>query len=201
MSSDVVADPASPTGAGTGPSVVVSDEQTEHPIDASRWADLARAVLLDHEVDGELTLSFVDRDEMTELNSTHMGVDAPTDVLAFPLDADGLGDPGTGIPVLVGDVVICPSVAVDAVDTHAGTFDDEIALLVVHGVLHVLGHDHADPDESAAMRAAERRELEAHHWRGAAPDGFSYDHVDDRLDLERDDAVGERVSPPAEVRS
>ena len=170
-----MADPPSPTGVGTGPEVVVSDEQSVHHIDATRWADLARAVLRDHGVVGELTLSFVERDEMAALNSTHMCVDAPTDVLAFPLDVDP-DEVAAGVPVLVGDVVICPSVAADAAATHAGTFDDELALLTVHGVLHVLGHDHAEPAERAAMRSAERRALEAHHWHGASPSGFRHDH-------------------------
>ena len=59
--------------------------------------------------------------------------------------------------MLLGDVVVCPAVAAEQAPTHAGTLDDELALLVVHGVLHVLGHDHAEPDETATMRA---RELE-----------------------------------------
>ena len=57
--------------------------------------------------------------------------------------------------MLLGDVVVCPAVAADQAPTHAGTVDDELALLVVHGVLHVLGHDHAEADETAAMRARE----------------------------------------------
>ena len=59
---------------------------------------------------------------------------------------------------------------------HAGTLDDEIALLVVHGVLHILGHDHSDPDEAETMRARERDLLEQHHWNGPAPQGFRQLH-------------------------
>jgi probable rRNA maturation factor len=55
---------------------------------------------------------------------------------------------------------------------HAGTLDDEIALLVVHGILHVLGHDHVEADDTAVMRARELDLLGAHHWRGPAPSGF-----------------------------
>ena len=105
---------------------------------------------------------------MAELNGQHMGQPGPTDVLAFPLDAD-LETPGAGsgpdIPVLLGDVVICPTVARrNAPDHegggHDGTIDDELALLVVHGVLHVLGWDHATDEERAAMQARERHHLE-----------------------------------------
>ena len=65
------------------------------------------------------------------------------------------------MPVLLGDVVICPGVAADQAPSHAGTLDDELALLVVHGVLHVLGHDHAEPDEAQLMRARELDHLAA----------------------------------------
>jgi probable rRNA maturation factor len=151
--------------------VVVADERApnEPPaIDSDRWADLARAVLDTEGAEGELTLTFVDVAEMTALNVEHMGKAGPTDVLSFPLD----DEPMPGVPTLLGDVVICPAVAADQFADHAGTFDDELALLVVHGILHVLGHDHDEPDETAVMRRRERELLEAHHWGRPAPDGF-----------------------------
>ena len=122
------------------PTVVAADEQDEIAIDVERWSELARAVLTDEERHGELTLTFVDRDEIAALNREHMGKDAPTDVLSFPLDEDTT----PGVPVLLGDVVVCPSVAAEQASSHAGTLDDELALLVVHGILHVVGHDHAE---------------------------------------------------------
>ncbi|MEZ5251162.1 MAG: rRNA maturation RNase YbeY [Ilumatobacteraceae bacterium] len=70
-------------------------------------------------------------------------------------------------PLLLGDVVIRPSVAAEQAPAHAGTLDDELALLLVHGILHVLGRDHAEADEAAEMRARELALLEAHHWHGA----------------------------------
>jgi probable rRNA maturation factor len=63
-------------------------------------------------------------------------------------------------------------------DAHAGTFDDELALLLVHGVLHILGYDHAEPDEQAVMQRRERELLEAHHWHGPAPAAFRHEHAD-----------------------
>lgn len=156
------------------------DEQHDHPVDLSRWVDLAHAVLVDSGVRGEaeLSLLFVDEPAMAELNKRHMDKDGPTDVLAFPID-DPI-DPGrwpdsgsTGpdrdppelseLPMLLGDVVVCPSVAAAQAPTHAGSYDDELALLVVHGVLHVLGMDHAEPDEAAAMQARERELLDRFH--------------------------------------
>jgi probable rRNA maturation factor len=155
-------------------SVVVADEQSEVAVDAARWGRLAAAVLRAEQRPGELTLTFVDRDEITALNREHMGDDGPTDVLSFPLDADlEPGDiPPEWGPILLGDVVVCPAVAAEAAPTHAGSLDDELALLVVHGVLHVLGHDHAEPDETERMRAAELDHLVAHHWHGPAPAVF-----------------------------
>ena len=83
------------------------------------------------------------------------------------------------MPVLLGDVVVCPAVAADQAADHAGTLDDELALLVVHGVLHVLGHDHAEPGEATIMRRRELELLERLHWAGPAPAGFRQHHVGD----------------------
>ena len=157
--------------------VVVSDEQTDVEIDADRWADLATAVLQTEGRTGELTLTFVDRDEIAALNAEHMGKAGPTDVLSFPLDSidDTAGAmPG---PMLLGDVVVCPAVAGEAAPAHAGTLDDELALLVVHGILHVLGHDHSEPHETRRMRERERALLEQHHWHGPAPSAFNQEQI------------------------
>ncbi len=136
----------------------------------------------------ELSLLFVSEAEITELNVDYMAKEGSTDVLAFPIDAaeaeivlhnqppnrgpdrspPDLGD----MPLLLGDVVICPEVAQRQAPEHAGTLDDEMALLVVHGVLHVLGYDHDVPDALATMRARELALLEAHHWSGPAPAAF-----------------------------
>jgi probable rRNA maturation factor len=157
------------------PAVVGEDArvvETEPPIDVDRWVELAQRVLTADGAIGELTLSFVDADEIAELNRTHMGVDGPTDVLSFPLD----DEPTAEVPTLLGDVVVSPAAAARQFAEHAGTLDDELALLVVHGVLHVLGHDHADPDETAVMRERELAHLCAFHWHGDAPDGFRQTH-------------------------
>ena len=158
-----------------GVEVVVHDEQDDHPIDTDRWARLAVRVLEWRGVRrGELALTFVDEETIARLNVEHMGGDGPTDVLSFPLDtaADEGADPG--VPTLLGDVVICPSVAAANATSHAtgadphpghpdhdGSLDAELALLVVHGVLHVLGFDHAEPVETVEMHGAERELLAA----------------------------------------
>jgi probable rRNA maturation factor len=162
---------------GASPTVVVADERSgsdspEVLVDVARWQRLALDVLVDSGAAGELTLTFVDRDDIAELNAEHMGKDGPTDVLSFPMD----DEPLEGVPTLLGDVVVSPAVAADQFADHAGTLDDELALLVVHGVLHVLGHDHAEPDETAVMQSRELDLLERFHWSGHAPVGFRQTH-------------------------
>jgi probable rRNA maturation factor len=139
-------------------------------------ADIARSTLLGEGVaGGRLDLVVVDPDEMARLNVEHLGHEGPTDVLSFPLDVDGgpdgggpddelhldFGDDGDGPPPHLGDVVLCPLVAREQAPDHCGTEEAELALLVIHGVLHVLGHDHAEPEETARMRERERVHLGA----------------------------------------
>ena len=146
--------------------VVVTDEQdpaSAIEIDQARWAALAEASLAERGIaGGELNVLFVDEDEMADLHEQHMGGHAPTDVLSFPIDADEL-DHLVGETVLLGDVVVCPAYAQRQAAENGVAFDDELALLVVHGVLHILGMDHAEPDEAAEMHAAERDLLGKHH--------------------------------------
>ena len=186
-----------PKVGGDGhPEVFVADEQDEIPVDLARWQQLALDVVVAEGVRGlaELALLFVSEAEMRELNEDYMGKAGPTDVLAFPIDAAEAevvlhGQPPSrgpdrsppdiaDMPLLLGDVVVCPAVALAQAPTHAGTAEDEMALLIVHGVLHVLGHDHDDDPSRVAMQSRERELLEAYHWRGPAPAQFRQEHAD-----------------------
>lgn len=179
------------------PEVWIADEQDTVPLDIDRWRALSLAALGEVGVRGncELSVFFVDAATIAQLNAEHMGKTGPTDVLAFPLDGLAVTEsqgPGMltrgparphpdhdDVPLLLGDVMVCPEVARDQAPDHAGSLDDEIALLVVHGILHVLGHDHVDPDDAATMRGLERTILEAHHFGGPAPERFRQTHADD----------------------
>ncbi|MFM7064468.1 MAG: rRNA maturation RNase YbeY [Actinomycetes bacterium] len=111
--------------------------------------------------DAECSLSLVDPDEIAALKAEHLDGDGePTDVLSFPID--GPSDPGDG-KWMVGDVVLCPSVAAAQADGHAGSAADELALLVVHGGLHLSGWDHDGPQAQANMWARERELLTGLH--------------------------------------
>lgn len=176
------------------PEVFCSDEQEAIAIDLERWRVLAIATLQSQGVRGacELSLFFVDETTIADLNSEHMGKVGPTDVLAFPLDGVEVAEmqgPGAltrgpsrphpdhdDMPTLLGDVLVCPSIAEKQAPTHAGTLEDELALLVVHGCLHVLGFDHDTEDALAQMRAIEVAVLSEHHWHGPAPVGFRQGH-------------------------
>lgn len=143
-------------GPSAGLAVAVADERAgerSEALDVGAWADLAEAVLRAENVTaGELNLVIVDPDEMARLNAEHMGEDGPTDVLSFPLDG---ADPHPIGARMVGDVVVCPACA----------GPDGLALLVVHGVLHLLGYDHAEAADAARMQARERELLAAHYRR------------------------------------
>ena len=165
--------------------IYAADEQADHPVSVERWAALARAVLEAEGItsDTEVSLLFIDEPSIAALNERFLDKQGPTDVLSFPIedefdrggrtpDEGGTGpatiEAATGRHLLLGDVVICPSVAaVNAVD-HGVTFDDEIALLVVHGILHLLGMDHGLDDEADRMERREQQLLDR-YYRVAPP--------------------------------
>ena len=97
--------------------------------------------------DCELNLVFVDIEEMTELHIKWMDEGGPTDVLSFPMD---MPEPGNEA-VTLGDIVIAPVVAAQQAANAGHSIDHEIFILAAHGLLHILGYDHATPDEEKAM--------------------------------------------------
>lgn len=119
-------------------------------------AQAAQAALADQTIaKGELAIALVDRDRMQQLNRAFAGTDRPTDVLSFP---DGSIDPQTG-QLYLGDVVICLPIAMEQAAEAGHSPDSELAVLVVHGVLHLLGHDHQLPADKQRMWEAQRRIL------------------------------------------
>jgi probable rRNA maturation factor len=160
--------------------IFAADEQSAEPVDVERWVALASKVLDAQgvRIDTEVSLLFVDEPTIAHLNEQFLGRTGPTDVLAFPIDEEtdaGGRSPdqgGTGpgglpseeeIPMLLGDVVVCPSVAARNAVEHEVTLEDEMALLVVHGLLHLLGMDHEDESEAEHMEQRERELLKMFH--------------------------------------
>lgn len=176
-----------------GIEVFVANEQNDFQIDEDFWLKFTLAVLESQRVSGnaELSLMFVDRSAITGLNERFMGKAGPTDVLSFPIEIDptnsgrlpdsGNNGPGPAIsgsqsvPVLLGDVVICPEIANENApehagnDLHDGSLEDEIALLVVHGILHLFGMDHELNDEAVVMEAREQELLRLHYKNDSLP--------------------------------
>lgn len=131
------------------PAVLLSNRQAI-PIQDEALSELARQTLI---AEGrnrvELSVSFVDETEMTDLHVRYMDEAGPTDVLSFPLD--DVDERGVR---LLGDVVIAPSVAAR---NNPGDPAAEVRLLMVHGILHVLGYDHEEDEDRAEMWARQER--------------------------------------------
>jgi probable rRNA maturation factor len=140
-------------------------------VDEAGLAALARHVLDQMRVHplAELSVLLVDEEAMAGLHQRWMGEDGPTDVLAFPMDELGLPHPGGGqaehgtdddtAETLLGDVVLCPQVAVRQADKAGHSVEQELDLLCTHGILHLLGYDHAEPEENATMFGLQDRLL------------------------------------------
>lgn len=140
-----------PEGASASPPVILMDDRQTEPVDVDDLRALARSCLMGEGAGGsELSVSFVSEEEIAGLHERYLHEQGPTDVLSFPLDEDA-GDDGVR---LLGDVVIAPSVAArNRPDDPAS----EMRLLLVHGILHLLGHDHMDDEERSAMWTRQER--------------------------------------------
>jgi probable rRNA maturation factor len=145
-------------------SVFVADEQTD-PVGLAELHSLAELVMREegYTDDVEVTLLLVDESEMASYNQRFLERDGPTDVLAFPIEEL---IPGVtpdrhpqGPPLMLGDVVIAPAYVRQQALDRGVEFEDEIALMVTHGILHLLGYDHIEDGDAERMEARERQIL------------------------------------------
>lgn len=129
----------------------------------------------------ELSMVLLDANAMADLHMRWMDLPGPTDVMSFPMDEIEPGgrpdapDPG---PSMLGDIVLCPQFAADQAAAAGHSLGHELALLTIHGVLHLLGFDHAEPDEEKEMFALQRRLLE--EWVAEQVEAYHSDRQADR---------------------
>ncbi|MCL5048784.1 MAG: rRNA maturation RNase YbeY [Firmicutes bacterium] len=166
--------------------VFVANEQSEESLDEGTWAELLKNALNHQGIKGaaEISLIFVDETTIASLNERFLKHHGPTDVLSFPIEDNDVfvgrnpdgsskgptpGQLSQEMPLLLGDIVICPQVAAANApghrsEIHDGSTQDELALLVVHGALHILGMDHENESEAVIMEAKEQ-EILAKYYR------------------------------------
>ena len=150
--------------------IQISDESGFEPL---AWSETSVAdqltFMLDRlfiHQDSEVSVTFVDEDEMAQLHVEHMDEEGPTDVMSWPMDdlvagtAEALSGPG-----VLGDIVICPQFAARQAQQAGHATAAEIELLLTHGLLHLLGHDHYEAEEHRVMFALQDELLAA--WRSS----------------------------------
>jgi probable rRNA maturation factor len=140
---------------------IISHREPE-PLDLGAFERLATFVLEREDTpdEVELSLAVVEVTEMTELNVRYRGTQGPTDVLSFECD-DLCAVALPGEPVALGDVVICPEVAEEHAREYGHRVEEELNLILVHGILHLLGYDHESDADASVMQERERLLLEA----------------------------------------
>lgn len=116
----------------------------------------------------EVSVILADLETMEKLHVEWMDEPGPTDVLSFPMDEMRPGTPGALAPAgLLGDIVLCPAVAEQQGQAAGHPMEEELALLTTHGMLHLLGYDHAEPEEKAEMFGLQRELLSSFLGRDA----------------------------------
>lgn len=138
------------------------NNETEWELDGEEFANLATFILdqLHVHPQAELSLLLVTTEVMAELHERWLDLPGPTDVMSFPMDELRPGRDGEEPePGILGDIVLCPDVAAGQARQAGHSTVEELLLLTTHGILHLLGFDHAEPDEEKEMFALQRQLL------------------------------------------
>lgn len=142
-------------------SIEISTE-VDWPVEEDRVVSLAKYAMdrMRLHPNTDLYIRFVDLKTMEELHVIHMDEPGPTDVLSFPMDELVPGDNLSVAPEgILGDIVVCPEFAAEQAEKAGHPAMQEILLLITHGILHLLGFDHAEPDEEREMFALQNQIL------------------------------------------
>ena len=160
-------------------SIEVLNESGEADVNEEMLIDVCSYALttMDVHPDAEATITLVDEPTMADLHVRWMDLDGPTDVMSFPMDelTPGSGRPDAQPfgPAMLGDIILCPAYARKQADMAEHDVAHELALLTVHGVLHLLGYDHVAPDDEREMFALQN-ELLADWYDALASRGVRY---------------------------
>lgn len=136
--------------------------ETDHDIDGSEFVALADFVLDQMHVSTsvELNILFIDPEPMADLHVRWLDLEGPTDVMSFPMDELRPGTPDRPTPAgTLGDICICPQVAEEQARAAGHSTVEEVLMLATHGMLHLLGYDHAEPEEREEMFSLQRKLL------------------------------------------
>jgi probable rRNA maturation factor len=135
--------------------IEINNDQTAHKLDLRRLKGAVKQVLAEAGIQsGEISIGIVTDERMHELNRQYLQHDYPTDVLSFVLDSDDEAQS------LDGEIIASADYAAREAERYGWATDDELLLYVIHGCLHLVGHDDHTPEGRTAMRAAETRHLE-----------------------------------------
>jgi probable rRNA maturation factor len=151
--------------------ILIQNNQDQHPVDAAQFQSQIGQVLEKlGESDCELSLLLTDDVEIQELNRTYRDLDKATDVLSFPQDEGAVNETGD---TLLGDVVISVETAARQAEEHHLSFNEELILLAIHGILHLLGYDHERSPQDARIMQDKTQEVFETLFPGRRPSGTS----------------------------
>lgn len=151
--------------------ILIQNNQDQHPVDAAEFQSQIGKVLEKlSETECELSLLLTDDVEIQELNRTYRDLDKATDVLSFPQDEDAVNENGEA---LLGDVVISVETAARQAEEHHLSFNEELILLAIHGILHLLGYDHERSPQDARIMQDKTQVVFETLFPGRSPSGTS----------------------------
>ena len=151
--------------------ILISNNQNKHPVDTSQFQSQICQVLENlGETDCELSLLLTDDEEIQTLNTTYRDLDKATDVLSFPQDEDAINESGD---TLLGDVVISVETAARQAEEHHLSSNEELILLAIHGILHLLGYDHERSPQDARIMQDKTQAVFETLFPGRRPSGTS----------------------------
>ena len=151
--------------------ILIQNNQSQHPIDETQFQSQIGQVLEKlGETDCELSLLLTDDAEIQALNKAYRDLDKATDVLSFPQDEDAVNESGD---TLLGDVVISVETAARQAEEHHLSFNEELVLLAIHGILHLLGYDHERSPQDARIMQDKTQLVFETLFPGRRPSGTS----------------------------